>query len=80
MAFTHDIIIIGQGLAGTALSESLADAGARVMMFDMPLANRSSAVAAGAVNPIVLRRFVPSWRASEMLAIAGAYYLSLIHI
>ena len=46
MAFTHDVIIIGQGLAGTALSESLADAGARVMMFDMPPANRSSAVAA----------------------------------
>ena len=47
-AFTHDviIIIIGQGLAGTALNESLADAGARVMMFDMPLPNKSSAEAA----------------------------------
>ncbi|MBL0129266.1 MAG: FAD-dependent oxidoreductase [Flavobacteriales bacterium] len=77
MSFSHDIIIIGQGLAGTALSESLADAGARVMMFDIPLANRSSVVAAGAVNPIVLRRFVPSWRASEMLAIAGAFYREL---
>ncbi len=26
------------------------------------------------VNPIVLRRTVPSWRASELLAIAGAFY------
>ncbi len=74
---THDVIILGQGLAGTVLSETLADAGLRTMIFDVPLNGRASVVATGVVNPIVLRRTVPSWRASEMLAIAGAFYREL---
>jgi glycine oxidase len=75
--YTHDAIIIGQGLAGTVLSETLADAGLRVMLFDKPLPGRASVIATGIVNPIVLRRTVASWRASEMLAIAGAFYREL---
>ena len=77
MSFTHDVIIIGQGLAGTVLSETLVDRGSRVMIFDAPRAGRASAVATGIINPIVLRRTVPSWRGSEMLAIAGAFYREL---
>ncbi len=77
MNYTHDVIIIGQGLAGTVLSETLADRGLRVMIFDAPREGRASAVATGIINPIVLRRTVPSWRASEMLAIAGAFYREL---
>lgn len=71
---SHDVIIIGQGLAGTVLSETLARRGLRVMMFDAPREGRASWVATGIVNPIVLRRTVLSWRASEMLAVAGAFY------
>lgn len=72
--FSHDVIIIGQGLAGTVLSETLARRGRRVMMFDAPRDGRASWVSTGIVNPIVLRRTVLSWRASEMLAVAGAFY------
>lgn len=72
--FSHDIIIIGQGLAGTVLSETLARRGLRVMVFDTPREGRASWVSTGIVNPIVLRRTVLSWRASEMLAVAGAFY------
>lgn len=75
--FTHDVLVIGQGLAGTVLSETLAQRGRRVMMFDVPLPGRASQVAAGLVNPIALRRTVLTWRASEMLAIAGAFYREL---
>ena len=77
VSFTHDVIIIGQGLAGTVLSETLVDRGSRVMIFDAPRAGRASAVATGIINPIVPRRTVPSWRGSEMLAIAGAFYREL---
>ena len=63
-AFTHDVIIIGQGLAGTVLSETLARRGSRVLIFDAPLEGRASWVGTGLVNPIVLRRTVLSWRAS----------------
>ncbi|MEO8588181.1 MAG: FAD-dependent oxidoreductase [Flavobacteriales bacterium] len=75
--FTHDVIIIGQGLAGTVLSETLVRRGLRVMMFDTPRDGRASWVANGIVNPIVLRRTVLTWRASEMLAVAGAFYREL---
>lgn len=77
VSFSHDVIIIGQGLAGTVLSETLAARGLRVVIYDVPKEGRASHVAAGLVNPIVLRRTVPSWRASEMLAIAGAFYREL---
>ena len=76
-SFTHDVLIIGQGLAGAVLSETLALQGKRVCVFDRPQAGRSSVVAAGMVKPIVLRLTIPSWRASEMLAIAGAFYREL---
>jgi glycine/D-amino acid oxidase-like deaminating enzyme len=74
---THDVLIIGQGLAGTVLSETLAAQGKRVAVFDVPKAGRSSQVAAGLVNPVVLRRTVPSWRAMAMLDVAGAFYREL---
>lgn len=74
---THDVIIIGTGLAGTVLSETLALQGLRVLVFDVAQKGSASNVAAGMVNPIVLRRTVPSWRAGEMLAIAGAFYRDL---
>jgi glycine/D-amino acid oxidase-like deaminating enzyme len=77
MPFSHDLIIIGQGLAGTVLSEVLIARGLRVMMFDAPLPGRATQVATGLVNPISLRRTVATWRASEMLAIAGAFYRDL---
>lgn len=77
VSFSHDVIIIGQGLAGTVLSEVLAARGLRVVIYDVPKEGRASHAAAGLVNPIVLRRTIPSWRASEMLAIAGAFYRDL---
>ena len=77
MSFTHDVLILGRGIAGVVLSETLAARGLRVLVFDAPQEGRASWVAAGVVNPIVLRRTVPSWRASEMLAIAGAFYRDL---
>lgn len=75
--FTHDVIIIGQGLAGSVLSITLQQRGKRVLVFDAPLPGRASEVAAGLVNPVSLRRTVLTWRASEMLAIAGAFYRDL---
>ncbi len=59
------------------LSETLALQGKHALIFDEPHEGRASAAAAGLVNPIVLRRTIPSWRASEMIAIAGAFYREL---
>ena len=71
------MLIIGQGLAGAVLSETLAQRGLRVSIFDLPQDGRASWMAAGLVNPVVLRRLVLSWRAPEMLAVAAAFYREL---
>lgn len=77
MAQIQDVIIIGRGLAGVALSETLSRRGLRVVLFDAPRVGAASRVATGVANPIVLRRTVPSWRASELMAIASAFYRDL---
>lgn len=74
---SHDVIILGGGLAGTVLSEVLHARGSRVLVIDAPRAGAASHAAAGMVNPVVLRTMVPSWRALELLAIAGAFYREL---
>jgi glycine/D-amino acid oxidase-like deaminating enzyme len=71
---THDVILIGQGIAGTVLSEVLHARGLRVVICDVPLEGRASHAAAGLVNPVALRTTAPSWRALELLAVAGAFY------
>lgn len=71
---THDAIVLGRGLAGAVLTEELLQRGLRVHVFDRPRAGQASRAAAGLVNPIVLRRDVPSWRAAELLPLAERFY------
>ncbi|MCB0781357.1 MAG: FAD-binding oxidoreductase, partial [Flavobacteriales bacterium] len=73
----HDVIVIGRGIAGVLLSEELRERGLDVLVVDLPRPGRASAVAAGVVNPVVLRRTVPSWRAASMLPFAGERYHEL---
>ncbi len=73
-SFTHDLLIVGQGLAGSVLAETALRRGLRVRLLDEPREGRASWVAAGLVNPVALRRTLLSWRAPELLPIAGAFY------
>ncbi|MFT3884410.1 MAG: FAD-dependent oxidoreductase [Flavobacteriales bacterium] len=77
MTTTHDAFILGHGLAGAVLTAELRQRGLRVHVFDRPQAGQASPAAAGLVNPIVLRRDVPSWRAVQLLPLAEAFYRSL---
>ncbi|MBP6574269.1 MAG: FAD-dependent oxidoreductase [Flavobacteriales bacterium] len=79
MPHTHDVIIIGRGIAGVVLSETLHAMGKRVAVFDVPKSNAASPVAAGIVNPVAMRRIIASWRAAEMLDLAEPFYRSLEH-
>lgn len=74
MAFTHDVLVLGRGIAGAVLAEECRHRGLRVHVFDRPRPGRASAAAAGVVNPVVLRRDVLAWRAAEMLPLATAFY------
>ena len=77
VAFTDDVLILGHGIAGAVLAETLRLRGLKVHVFDVPRAGQASGVAAGVVNPLVFRRDVPSWRAAELLPIADAFYTAL---
>lgn len=77
MEHTHDLLIIGHGIAGAVLAEEALHRGLSAHVFDGPQAGTASAVAAGLVNPVVLRRDVLSWRAAELLPIAEQFYTAM---
>ncbi|MFC3417655.1 NAD(P)/FAD-dependent oxidoreductase [Algoriphagus hitonicola] len=61
-----DFLLIGQGLAGTALGFRLKEAGKSVKVFDRPDLNQSSRVAAGLFNPVTGRKMVKTWNADAL--------------
>jgi glycine/D-amino acid oxidase-like deaminating enzyme len=71
-----DYIIVGMGIAGLSVAESLRKRGLSFMAFD-PGLESSTKVAGGVVNPIVIKRLNPAWRAGEFLAKARVFYQEL---
>ncbi len=71
---SFDVIIVGQGLAGTALAWALTWSGARVLVIDRDVPGTASQVAAGLITPITGQRLVPSWRLSEFWSAAVEFY------
>ena len=69
-----NILIIGQGIAGSCLAWELKRRGAEFTVADRPVAETASRVAAGLVNPLTGRAFRPGWRQEECLAAAEAFY------
>ncbi len=74
-----DVLILGRGIAGAVLAETLRLRGLRVHVFDRKRSGNASMVAGGVVNPIVLRRDVPSWRAAQLLPLARGFYTGWQH-
>lgn len=72
-----DYIIVGQGLAGSFLSLELEKRGRSYIVIDKGIRNSSSWVAAGLINPLVLKRLTLSWRAEEFINYNKAYYENL---
>ena len=73
-AIKKDVLIIGQGLAGTLLTRLLLKAGKTVQIIDAGHHGSSTKVAAGIVNPITGRRFVKSWLFSDLYPVAEKMY------
>jgi glycine oxidase len=72
-----DFLLVGQGLAGTALAYRLEQQGQRVMLIDQPAANTSSRVAAGLYNPVTGRKMVKSWMAEILFPEIEPFYSEL---
>lgn len=79
MDHTHDVLVLGHGLAGAAMVAECQRRGLRTGVLAEARAGQASRVAAGVVNPVVLRRYVPSWRSDLLLPEAEAYYHSTAH-
>ena len=60
-----DVIIVGQGIAGTLLAHDLTDARQSVAVIDVNLKASATRVAAGMINPIGMKRCIPSYNAHQ---------------
>jgi len=68
------ILLVGQGLAGSALSYTLYRKEIPFVVFDSGNKASSSRIAAGLINPIVFKRLNTVHKATECLAAAGELY------
>ena len=69
-----DIIVVGQGLAGTCLSYQLSRNNIDFMVIDNSHVRSSSMVAAGLINPVVFKRLTKSWMADELVPYLHSFY------
>lgn len=71
---TVDILIVGQGIAGSVLAWTLDQRGCTVIVADDPGLPSASAVAAGIVNPLTGRKLVRTWKADELFPFLHQFY------
>lgn len=74
MASIYDVLILGRGIAGAVLGEACRMRGLSFHVFDRKREGNASMAAGGAVNPVVLRRDVSCWRASELMPLSRTFY------
>ena len=68
-----DYIIVGFGLAGMSMAETLLENNKSFVVISDD-SQRSSRVAAGVFNPVILKRFTPVWNADQQLDILHPFY------
>ncbi|RED47221.1 glycine/D-amino acid oxidase-like deaminating enzyme [Winogradskyella eximia] len=71
-----DYIIVGCGLASIAFCEELRGNNKTFVVFDNN-SQKSSIVAAGLYNPVILKRFSEVWKAKEQLNLAALLYSNI---
>lgn len=70
----RDVLIVGFGLAGWALTEELKKQGISFVVIDAQITS-SSRVATGIFNPVVLKRFRAVWNANALMEHSIPYYM-----
>ncbi|WP_136481729.1 NAD(P)/FAD-dependent oxidoreductase [Cognatitamlana onchidii] len=71
-----DYIIVGLGIAGISFCEFLKTNNKTFVVFD-DASQKSSRVAGGLYNPVVLKRFTSVWKSKEQLNLALPLYASI---
>lgn len=72
-----DYLIVGQGLSGSFLAFQLLQQQKSFLVVDQGLNFSSSYIAAGIINPIVLKRLTKTWRVEEFLSYNPNFYSQL---
>ncbi len=73
----YDFLLVGQGIAGTALAWQLHTRGYRFLIVNDDDIPASSRVAAGIFNPLTGRKLVKTWLADTIFPYAAAFYQEL---
>lgn len=76
-ALDIDLLIVGQGLAGSAVAIRALSRGYKILVLDESSENRSSLIAAGLFNPITGRKNVKTWLADDIFPGLHEYYRSV---
>lgn len=71
-----DYIVVGLGLSGLSFVEQLESNNKSYYVYE-DSSQRSSRVAGGLYNPVVLKRFTLAWQASEQIKTAVSFYKSI---
>jgi glycine oxidase len=69
-----DFLIVGQGLAGTIISEEISKRGFSFKIIDNRHKNSASMAAGGMMHPMSFKRLIPSWKALEFVKYAQSFY------
>jgi glycine oxidase len=72
-----DYIIVGQGLAGSAVAVQLLKLKKKIVVFDNPSSNCSSRIAAGLFNPITGKKMTKTWLADQIFPCLHEFYTSV---
>jgi len=72
-----DYLIIGQGLAGTALSHTMQKEGKSVFVLEKEDPEAAYKVSAGIINPITGKRINKTWKAEELFPFLFPFYEDL---
>ncbi|MFS4483834.1 NAD(P)/FAD-dependent oxidoreductase [Hyunsoonleella sp. 2307UL5-6] len=72
----YDYIIVGLGLAGISFCEQLRNNNKTFIVFD-DSSQKSSIVAGGLYNPVILKRFTSVWKSDTQLDLAMKHYADL---
>src|SRR5436190_10359952 len=74
MKMKYDFLIVGQGIAGSLLTWSLANNGKNVFVIDQYNSSSASNIAPGIIHPITGRRIVKTWLADTLIPFAQNVY------
>jgi glycine oxidase len=69
-----DFIVVGQGLAGSALALQLLKRNKKILVIDRIQANSPSRIAVGLFNPITGRHMIKTWMADELFPYLHQFY------